>query len=126
MMVSHFIAEALSLYFFVVGIAMIVNAKRYVGIFTEITNSSSQVVLSGVIALVIGILMVLSHNIWVLSWPLLVTIAGWLALIKGACLLIIPTTFLAWYKPLYKAERIRIIGCVLILLGVLFGFFGFI
>lgn len=123
MMATHFIADALSIYFFIVGIAMLVNAKRYVTIFTEMTNSASLLVLAGVIAVVIGILIVLSHDVWE-GWPMLVTIAGWLALLKGACLLIIPTRFLDLFRPLYKETSIRIMGIVIILLGVLFAFVG--
>jgi hypothetical protein len=125
MMVSHFIAQALSLHFFVMGIAMMSNRTRFASVFNEIANSSSLIILSGVIALLFGILILLSHNIWLWSWPLLVTLSGWLAFLKGACLLIIPTTFLAWCKPLFTPERILITGCCLVLLGVLFSSFGF-
>ncbi len=123
MIATHFIADALAIYYLVLGIAMIVNPKRYVTIFTEMTNSASLLVLAGIIATIIGIVIVLSHNEWE-GWPLFVTLAGWLALIKGAALLILPARFLEWFKPLYKEPRIRIMGIASIVLAILFAIIG--
>ncbi|MBS0635516.1 MAG: hypothetical protein JSR37_08650 [Verrucomicrobia bacterium] len=121
---SHYIAEALSLYFLVAGIAMAANNRRYVTIFSEMSQSPALIILSGVFALVIGILMILSHNIWESNWRTLVTIAGWLAFLKGTALLIMPERFLSYFTPFYTSENIRYMGYVVVLLGLVFGFFG--
>jgi hypothetical protein len=39
--------------------------------------------LSGFIALILGLLIVVSHNVWVLDWRLLITLFGWFGVIKG-------------------------------------------
>lgn len=125
-MTSHLIAQALSLYFFVMGIAMLVNSKRFASVFSEVASSSSLLLFSGVIALLFGIVIIVSHNVWLWEWQVFVTLAGWLAFLKGACLLIAPTNFISWFRPLFTAKYIQYIGYFLIMLGAIFGFFGFI
>lgn len=124
-MASHFIAQALSLYLLVMGVAMLCNKQRFYNLFNDIVNNPSYLVLSGVIALIFGILIVLSHNMWVCGWPLLVTLSGWAAFLKGACLLIVPSPFVSWCKPLFTPGRIFLTGCFLVLLALILGAFGF-
>ncbi len=42
------------------------------------------VFLTGFMALVLGLLTVLMHNVWVSDWPVVVTLFGWASLLKGA------------------------------------------
>lgn len=44
----------------------------------------------GILALMLGILMVLAHNVWEMAWPVAVTIVGWLAIGKGLMRLMFP------------------------------------
>lgn len=121
---TRFIAEAFGLYFFIAGLAMIINNRRYMSIFTEVEASPALVIISGVFALIIGIVIVLSHNVWVWDWPVMVTLAGWLAFLKGAALLLMPQRFLSWFSPLYTPECIRLMGYSVLVLGLVFGFLG--
>ncbi len=125
MALSHFLAMAISLYYLVVGIALIVNRQRFVGIYSEMMNNPTFSVFAGIIALIIGTLIILSHNVWVWGWPVLVTIVGWASFFKGVMLLIFPDRFSSWFVALFRADRILIMGCVLIALSALFGYFGF-
>lgn len=74
------------------------------------------VYLSGVLIFVAGISIVRSHNIWVLSWPIYITIIGWLGMLLG--------TFRMFFPQIYKAEfendfSILIIELVLIFIGLI-------
>ena len=46
--------------------------------------------LTGFVALIIGFLIVHYHNFWVGDWTVLITIIGWLALIKGIIIIAFP------------------------------------
>jgi hypothetical protein len=48
-----------------------------------LASDNNFTILSGFIALIIGLISVLLHNIWVNDWRVIVTIFGWLSLIKG-------------------------------------------
>jgi hypothetical protein len=42
------------------------------------------VLISGVLAVTAGLAIVNTHNVWTLSWPVIVTLFGWLLLLGGA------------------------------------------
>ena len=44
----------------------------------------------GLMSLILGITSVLLHNVWELNWHVLITIFGWLALLKGIIVLAWP------------------------------------
>ena len=48
--------------------------------------------LSGYIALIIGLITVILHNVWVADWRVIITILGWIALIKGIVRIGFPET----------------------------------
>lgn len=45
---------------------------------------------TGFITLILGILMVVGHNIWQWNWRLIITIFAWLVLLKGASIILYP------------------------------------
>ena len=51
----------------------------------------------GIFALIIGLLVVLSHNVWEADYRVVITIIGWLALIKGIAYLTLPW---GWFKSI--------------------------
>lgn len=79
---SLFLAKALGLYMAIACFGLLVNQKARKDVIQAFTNES-VIVLSGVIALIIGILIVISHNIWTYDWRVIITISGWAALLKG-------------------------------------------
>ena len=76
-------------------------------------------------AITVGLLIIHYHNNWVNNWTVLVTIFGWIALVKGILLLAVPKLSTI-FKALHKSENIyKYIAPVAIILGVVFGYFGF-
>ena len=81
--------------------------------------------LGGILALFIGAFIISVHNIWIFKWPIIITIIGWLSLIKGF-----------WLLVCYKCNQIfsffsqrsnvfyRIIAIFVILLGIFFIYLG--
>jgi len=84
-----------------IGLGMIFNAKYYQKAFDEFMQNKSYIFLGGIAALVVGLLIVIYHNVWESSWVVLITIIGWLAVAKGFLLLVFPkfpTLFESWFK----------------------------
>ena len=83
-------------------------------------------VFSGLIALVIGMVFVLAHNIWVKDWPVLITIFGWLGLLKGVSLIFAPKAMTKWSKSLLKKREFIFFGSAFYLVfGLILGWFGY-
>ena len=59
----------------------------------EFLGNHALVCLTGMINLVIGLLIVVSHNIWVAEWPVVVTIVGWVVLLQALMRIFFPDAF---------------------------------
>lgn len=77
------------------------------------------ILLSGWLALLLGLITVILHNVWVADWRVVVTIFGWLSLTKGIVRLGFPEIFQR-VAQIYKNKDwlIRALLIVCILLGV--------
>ena len=59
------------------------------------------VILSGYLASLIGLVSIILHNFWVSNWRVIITIFGWVSLIKGITRLAFPEA------PSKTAEKLR-------------------
>lgn len=122
---SVLLAQAFSLYFIVMGLALFLNSRIWPSIYKEFFQNRGLLVLAGVFALVLGILLILTHNIWVMGWPVLITVLSWWAFIKGALILLIPDRMIAFSSGFTEAAALKTAGLCMTLLGLLLGYFGF-
>jgi hypothetical protein len=89
---SIFLAKIIGPYLIIVGIGVLLNLKTYQNMIGDFVKNSALLYLGGVIALLVGLLLVLIHNVWIASWIVIITIIGWLGIMKGAWLIIFPNT----------------------------------
>jgi len=85
---TRFLARLLGLYCILVGLSMVTHKRATVETVTALVHNPPVLYLTAVFALITGLAMVLGHNVWsggVL--PVVVTLVGWLASIKGLVLL---------------------------------------
>ena len=94
---TAFLSKLVGLYVVVIAIAVLVNKPMMVATVTGLFKDPAVVVLSGVIALGIGLAIVLGHNVWSSAPAIIVTIIGWLSLLKGLALLLVPANVQAAY-----------------------------
>ena len=124
MEVSIFLAKVIGLYLIIACIAVLVNQKSLNKIFKELAKDVPGVFFSGLIALLLGLLVVVSHNIWVSDWRLAITIIGWLMIIKGVARMIMPDKVIGWGLKVYSVVApIAFIICLVA--GVYLTYIGF-
>ena len=83
-----FLSRLLGLYSVLVGLAMVAHRQATVETIKVLEHNAPLLYVVGVMALAAGLAMVLGHNVWsggVL--PLVVTLVGWMSLIKGLLIL---------------------------------------
>ena len=74
---------------------------------------------SSFISLILGLMTILLYNVWVWDWTVIITIFGWLALVKGILRLAFPKAVHQVSASLEnKTGLIRILLLVAIVLGV--------
>lgn len=95
------------IFFFVLSF----NPKRVKQIVDNLKDARFLIILS-LFAIIIGLLNVLAHNIWEPNIKLLVTLFGWLALIKGIILFTFPKQTIS----LLKQTNLKFIQALYVLL----------
>lgn len=123
---SIFVAQVAAVTYLSVGVGMLLDKGYYKKLLDDFYKDTTGIYLGGFMALIIGFTLVTYHNEWVKSWEVLVTILGWLALVKGVGLLAFPTAFLNWSKSFAGSKDLGTLGFVVIVLGLVFGYFGFV
>ncbi|MDP3705476.1 MAG: hypothetical protein Q8R24_06155 [Legionellaceae bacterium] len=73
-----------------------------------------------VITLVFGLILVTGHNIWVMGWPVIVTLLGWFILFNSLVRLLFPDTAMRLGRAFFTHPgKMRILGVVLLIFGML-------
>jgi len=81
---SVWIAKFLVPIFVLLSVPLITTPTRLQEIARQFLADSPLVLISGVLALTAGLAIVNSHNVWVLGWPVIITLFGWALVISGA------------------------------------------
>jgi hypothetical protein len=87
---SKFLSKVIGIYLVIVSIAMFINMPQFLSAINGMINDTPLMFTLGFIILILGILMVVSHNIWQWHWRVLITIIAWLILLKGVGILFYP------------------------------------
>ena len=87
---SIFLARLMGPIFLAVGIGVLANATVYRELAEEFLNSHVLVYLSGLLLMTAGMAIVLTHNLWVRDWRIIITLLGWLGVIGGALRIVVP------------------------------------
>jgi uncharacterized membrane protein len=87
-----FLSKLLGLYCVLVGLAMFAHKTATIETMKAIVQNAPVLYLAGLIALAAGLAMVLGHNVWSGgALPVVVTLIGWLSLVKGLFILFVPS-----------------------------------
>jgi len=78
-----FLAKFWGWFLVTVSIVYLLQRKVLLSEISKLMNDRGFSILSGYIAFTIGLVSVLLHNIWIFDWRIIITIFGWLSLIKG-------------------------------------------
>ena len=123
-MLTNYLAQIWGISLVIVPLALLINQKYLRRLFVEIENEASMF-FWGIISLVIGLAMVLSYNVWTKDWSVIITIFGWLSLIKGLCLLFMPENAKKMAKKMENQQWLPIALVVAIFIGLVITYFGF-
>jgi len=127
MQASIFLARFLGPLLLLPGIGLLVNPRVFQTMGTELVSSLMLVYLFGLIDMAAGLAIVLVHNVWVPDWRVLITLIGWLMLIRGTVRILIPETVMGYAKTLFRNKLLcPVSGGVLVILGLVLCYFGYV
>lgn len=123
-----FLSRLIGLYCIVVALSMMTRRQATLETVTAILQSPSMTLILGVITLTAGVAMVLGHNIWSGSaLPVIVTVIGWMTLIKGLFFLFLPPEMEAglFLRQLHYQQLFYLYGAFSLVLGIYLTYSGF-
>ena len=124
-MITYILAQIIGLYLFIVGIAMLTAPNRFKAALKDFLGNKALFMYSGLIAIIYGLIIVVIHNFWISDWPVIITIVGWIFLIKGLLRLFYTENIMAYSKKAYSKEGFLWISWILIIVGGYLGYMGF-
>jgi hypothetical protein len=127
MQTSIFLARLLGPLLLLTGAGIVLNPKSFRTIAGEVVRSVTLVYLFGFMDLAAGLAIVLTHNVWVASWRVLITLIGWLLLIRGAVRIVAPEIVMGYAaKVIRNKQVIPAAGAVVGVLGLVLCYFGYV
>jgi uncharacterized membrane protein len=127
MQTSIFLAKLIGPFFLIVGVSLLINQAQFRAMVDEFMRSRALVFLTGLITLPAGLAIVLTHNVWVANWPVLITVLGWLTVFKGAIRLLAPQQTLNVGRTfLAKPNAIAISAAIWLVVGAVLTFYGYV
>jgi len=124
--VSKFLSKVIGLYEIIISLAMLINMSQFTTDIQGMMNNGPLILYIGCVTVIMGLLLVVSHNIWQWQWRVLVTIVSWIVLLKGTSILLLPHLLdqitLQFVTNSHFAYSVALVD---FLLGILFCYFGF-
>lgn len=121
---SMLVAKLFAAVYVTFGLGMLINGDTYRKSLNELFDNTGFRHLGGIMALIAGMLLVTFHNVWEGGWPVVITVFGWLALFKGVMFIVFPKHLNFW-KGIVIKVNMQVLGFILLVAGLLFGYAGF-
>jgi len=126
MQTSILIAKLIGPILLVAAIAMLANAKDLQEMARGFLKDRALIYVTGVLAMLGGLAIVNTHNVWTLNWPVIITIFGWAMLIGGAARMTQPSLVRSiGGAMLENPALIRVSGALWVLIGAWLTYVGY-
>ena len=104
----------------ITGIIFLIQPRHSIATIRELINDRSTIFVAGLMGILLGLAIVIPHNIWTgSSVTVLVTILGWLILIRSITLVLLPHAALRRaFRALTLGSAYWVMTIMLIALGV--------
>lgn len=123
---SLFLARLIGLMSILMGLSMLLRRKMLMNVFHELAKSAAISYILGTLLVVMGLILILMHNIWNVGYQLVITLFGWLLLLEGSIYLFASTRLIKKYiAGLDNKKMYYFIGVAYVLVGAYLAYVGF-
>jgi hypothetical protein len=127
MQTSLFIARLAGPVMLAIALALFLDRNGFRAMAEEFLQSRALLYLSGILTMAAGIAIVLTHNVWVANWRVVVTLLGWLMAVGGAIRIVLPGRTQAWGRGFLRHPTGPLItGLIWLAFGAVLTFYGYI
>lgn len=115
---SIFLGKVIGIYVIIVSGLYFLRRDLITKVIKDYYKSAPLCMFTGIVALIIGLLITFSHQVWVFDWRVLITLIGYLSLVKGVTILYYPEGLNELSKRITKGHTMNIIGFVNLIIGL--------
>lgn len=120
----NLLAELWGFGFLALGLSLLINPNNRKEIFKAVEDDMGLFCV-GMITLVLAIATLLNYHVWSGGWGLVITIIGWLGIVKGIFLLFLPSTAKKMYSKMANKDWMTYLYFVAVILGLFLIYMGF-
>lgn len=113
---SIFLAKFWGWYLIIFFVILSFNPRRIKQIFADLHDEKFLIVTSS-IAVIVGLLNILVHNVWEPNWKFIITLIGWFALFEGLALFTFPKQTVKRLNYI-NVKFVQVIYMLLFLVGI--------
>jgi len=115
-----YLGRLLGLYCLILAIAMMSHKQASIDIVTAMVHEASVLELTAIMAMVAGLAIILAHNVWSGgAVPVLVTLVGWISLVKGLVFMFLPPAIsIAYFDALRYAQFFYFYMSITLVIGL--------
>jgi hypothetical protein len=126
MSTSIFLARLIGPVMALVGVSLLANEAAFRKMALEFLRTPALIFFSGMILMPAGLAVVLSHNVWVMDWPVIITLLGWAAVISGAIRVFAPERATKAGKNFLTRKIFTTVAAAIwVVVGAVLCYFGF-
>ena len=114
--VSIFLAKFWGWYLLIFFFILSYNPNRIKQIFADLKDQKF-VILAAFMAIIVGLLNILFHNVWESDWRTIITLIGWIALGEGLMLFAFPDLMSKWLE-IINVKLVQVVYVLLFLVGI--------
>ncbi|MGB3864578.1 MAG: hypothetical protein WBA29_02985 [Xanthobacteraceae bacterium] len=121
MQTSVFIARLIGPLMVTVGLAVLFNRRNFTSMAEDFLANRGLMFLGGILVMLAGLAIVLTHNVWTADWRVLVTLFGWLMVIAGVIRIVEPPFLYAGARAFLRHPAMPVVtGIIWLAIGVVF------
>lgn len=119
MQLSLLLAKVIGLLLISVAAALLVNRKN-IDLLFNLYKQPGNVFITGILETALGIIFVLNHNIWTLDFRGIITVIGWVLLLRGVGRILFPSRI---PRMLEKFKKMRSVFAPLLIFIFIIGLY---
>jgi hypothetical protein len=126
MQTSIYLAKLIGPVLIIVGAGILLNPRAFHAVARDALGNHALIYAFGLADLIIGIAIVLSHNVWTASWRVIITLLGWILIVRGAIRIAMPDRVMEMGAKLMESRVVLpISAAIMIVLGLILSYFGY-
>jgi hypothetical protein len=122
-----YLAKLFGLFLLILGISALVQRQNTIDLWVALVHNATLIYVVSIVTIAAGLATVLAHNVWRGgAVPILVTVLGWLTLLKGITALVLPADLATQtFAALNYDQYFYLYSGVWLVLGAYLTFAGF-